>query len=71
MAMKNTSKMGNPGAQGYCGFGNSFREENSNKSPVKINLPQTIANPKPAPVAKNTKNGSPKKLTFGHGKLPK
>lgn len=54
-----------------CCFGNSFKQEMSNlNGGAKLLMPQTIKNPKPAPVAKNTTKGSPKKMSFNQT-LPK
>lgn len=60
---------GNPGAQGYCGFGDSFRNDTTNVK-GKLSMGQTVASPKPAPT---TKGGgkSPGMLKFGPAKVPK
>lgn len=49
----NTSIKGNPGAQGHCSFGTTYRTETSNVKGGKLPLKQTVASPKPAPSKSN------------------
>lgn len=61
----------NPGAQGYCGFGKSFRQESSNVKSSSLPMSQTIANPGKGPVRMNGNAKSPSQVKFGPAKMPK
>jgi hypothetical protein len=65
-----TSMKGNPGAQGYCGFGDSFKQETSNIKGGSLSLPQTIANPGKGPVKNSGGGKGPGMVKFGPAKVP-
>lgn len=65
-----TSMKGNPGAQGYCGFGSSFREETSNVKPGKLSMSQSIASPGKGPGSPAGGGKGPGMVKFGPAKVP-
>jgi hypothetical protein len=68
--MNSMNTKGNPGAQGSCSFGTSFREETSNVTAKNLPVPQTIANPGKGPVNPSSGKG-PTMVKFGPAKVPK
>lgn len=68
---KQNSMTSNPGAQGYCGFGSSFRQETSNLKGSKLSMSQTIANPGKGPGTPKSGGKGPGILKFGPAKTPK
>lgn len=69
--MKQNSMTSNPGAQGYCGFGTSFKQETSNLKAQSLPMPQTIANPGKGPANPSGGGKGPAMLKFGPAKVPK
>lgn len=69
--MNSTSLKGNPGAQGSCGFGTSFKEETSNITTKSLPMSQTIANPGKGPANPGSGGKSPPMVKFGPAKVPK
>lgn len=70
MANQN-SMTSNPGAQGHCSFGSSFRPETSNMKGSSLSMPQTIANPGKGPGAPKSGGKGPSMVKFGPAKVPK
>lgn len=68
---KQNGMSSNPGSQGYCSFGSSFRQETSNLKGQSLGMSQTIANPGKGPVRTNGNGPSPGTVKFGPAKMPK
>jgi hypothetical protein len=67
---KQNSMASNPGAQGHCSFGTSFKQETSNITSTSLPMSQTIANPGKGPVAKSGGGKGPAMVKFGPAKVP-
>ena len=68
---KQNSMTSNPGAQGHCSFGDSFRLETSNVKDNSLSMSQTIANPGKGPGTPSGGGKSPSMVKFGPAKVPK